>query len=521
MQRARQTTPSPSQNKERHSRSLATVAAVRGGMRIACADQAAEAAGVVPGLPLADARALVPDLSVCDADPLADPRALEALADWCTLYAPLSALDGFGGAGLWLDISGCAHLFGGEEHLLADLGERLRGFGYEPVLAAASTPGAAWAMARFGNRAHQDGSGGRSADRVMAGAERQTLGSLPVAALRLSTDVCEGLHRLGIRRIGDLLGMAPGPLARRFGAEPLHRLDQALGIEDEAIEFRHPPPPLWFRKAFAEPIGRPEDVEAALAVLLEQACGRLAADDRGVRRLQLACWRTDGTVRRLAIGTGRAVRDERHLLRLFREKLDRLDAGFGIEAMVLTVPATAPLPARQSPLASVSKMAREKQAAALAAFIDRVDNKLGPGSVRRLQPFPSHVPERAAGVVPVGFSGERDGPTLAGAYRPSSPRPVRPLVRPEPIDVMAPVPDHPPLIFRWQRRRYQVVHAEGPERIASEWWRHDPDLLETDGERMRDYYRVEDSDGRRFWVFRAGSYEAGTSPRWYLHGLFG
>ena len=162
MQRARQTTPSPSQNKERHSRSLATVAAVRGGMRIACADQAAEAAGVVPGLPLADARALVPDLSVCDADPLADPRALEALADWCTLYAPLSALDGFGGAGLWLDISGCAHLFGGEEHLLADLGERLRGFGYEPVLAAASTPGAAWAWPVSGTVPTRTGAAGEA-----------------------------------------------------------------------------------------------------------------------------------------------------------------------------------------------------------------------------------------------------------------------------------------------------------------------------------------------------------------------
>jgi len=490
-------------------------------MRIAAVDRPAEAAGVVPGLPLADARALVPDLSVFDADPMADTQALEALADWCALYTPLSALDTAGGDGLWLDISGCAHLFGSEEQLLADLGERLLGFGYEPVLAAASTPGAAWAMARFGNHARQDGNGGRSVYRVMIGSERQTLAPLPVAALRLSTNVCEGLHRLGIRRIGDLTGMAPGPLARRFGLEPVRRLEQALGVEDEAIEFRHPPPPLWFRKAFAEPIGRPEDAEAALEVLVDQACERLAADDLGVRRLQLACWRTDGTVRRLAIGTGRAVRDEAHLLRLFREKLDRLDAGFGIEAMVLTVPATAPLPARQSPLASVSKMAREKQAAALAAFIDRVDNKLGPGSVRHLQRFPSHVPERAAGTVPVASSGERGGPALAGACRPSSLRPVRLLVRPEPIDVMAPVPDHPPLMFRWQHRRYQVVHAEGPERIASEWWCHDPDLLEADGERMRDYYRVEDSDGRRFWVFRAGFYQAGMSPRWYLHGLFG
>jgi len=212
MERARQTTPSPSQYKERHSRSLATVAAVRGGMRIAGTDQAAEAAGIVPGLPLSDARALVPDLSVCDADPMADTRALEALADWCALYTPLSALDRVGGDGLWLDISGCAHLFGGEERLLADLGERLRGFGYESVLAAASTPGAAWAMARFGNYARQDGNGGSSACRVMAGTERQTLDPLPVAALRLSADVCEGLHRLGIRRIGDLLGMAPGLL---------------------------------------------------------------------------------------------------------------------------------------------------------------------------------------------------------------------------------------------------------------------------------------------------------------------
>lgn len=511
---------------------LATVTAAQGGLRIAAATPAARAAGVVPGLPLADARALVPGLRTAAADPAGDGRALAALADWCGRYTPWTAVNG--GDGVWLDIGGCAHLFGGETALLEDLGGRLDGLGFHGLAAAADTPGAAWAVARFA------GHGTGAAIIVPPGETRHALVALPVAGLRLPPATVEGLNRVGLRRIGDLLGLPRAPLAARFGETVVKRLDEALGRSDEPISPRRPTPPLRARLAFAEPIGRAEDIGAAARRLLDDLCARLERAHRGARRLELALYRVDGTVVRAHIGTGRPTRDAHHLERLFTEKLEGLDSGFGVEVMVLAATAADPLAPVQGTLHTGRGMADTAgDGDGVARLVDRLGNRLGRERVVRLVPRASHVPERAcrevsalappvpAGAGSAGFprsrrpgkaDGVQDSETAGG--RPAQPRPLHLLPWPEPIEVMAPVPDHPPVMFRWRRRRHRVACADGPERIGPEWWLEEPADAFSPRHRIRDYYRVEDTEGRRFWLYREGLYRPAVEPAWYLHGFF-
>ena len=493
---------------------LATVTAAQGGLRIAAATPAARAAGVVPGLPLADARALVPGLRTAAADPAGDGRALAALADWCGRYTPWTAVNG--GDGVWLDIGGCAHLFGGETALLEDLGGRLDGLGFHGLAAAADTPGAAWAVARFA------GHGTGAAIIVPPGETRHALVALPVAGLRLPPATVEGLNRVGLRRIGNLLGLPRAPLAARFGETVVKRLDEALGRSDEPISPRRPTPPLRARLAFAEPIGRAEDIGAAARRLLDDLCARLERAHRGARRLELALYRVDGTVVRAHIGTGRPTRDAHHLERLFTEKLEGLDSGFGVEVMVLAATAADPLAPVQGTLHTGRGMADTAgDGDGVARLVDRLGNRLGRERVVRLVPRASHVPERACREVSA-LAPPVPAPATsadAGSAGPT-PRPLHLLPWPEPIEVMAPVPDHPPVMFRWRRRRHRVACADGPERIGPEWWLEEPADAFSPRHRIRDYYRVEDTEGRRFWLYREGLYRPAVEPAWYLHGFF-
>jgi len=540
---------------------------------VLAANQAARAGGVEPGIPLADARALLPGLAIAEADPAADRQMLERLADWCGRYTPWTAVDENGGhargsrlletcfggrreigggAGLWLDVSGCAHLFGGEQALLDDLVGRFAGVGFAAAAALADTPGAAWAVARLGLAdpaspqrsppersppvdgrriaarhprsehpfagarppAHPNADTPGQAIRVVPpGGAEAAVAPLPVAALRLPTAVVEGLDRVGLRRVGDPLGLPRAPLAARFGDVLLDRLDQALGATDEPLSPRRPVAPLRARLPFVEPIGRAEDVALATRTLLDELCNLLAAGHQGARRLELALYRTDATVARAVIGTGRPVCDAGHLERLFRDKLDGLDAGFGVEVMTLAALAADPLPPEQTVLDDGTA----SRADGIAQVADRLGNRLGPGTVVRLAEHASHVPERAcrevAALAPA--AGAPEGPE-----RSRQPRPLHLLPSPEPIEVIAPVPDGPPVMVRWRRAQLRIAAADGPERIGPEWWRadagHDPEHQS----RVRDYYRIEDADGRRFWVFREGLYRADTPPRWYLHGVF-
>ncbi len=499
---------------------LATVSAGRGSLSIAAVNPAAEAAGLRPGLSLANARALVPGLATFEADPAADRRALERLAGWCGRYTPWTAVDdraaGTGTGSLWLDISGCAHLFGGEAALLDDLTRRLRAFGFNARAAVADTPGAAWAVVRFADT---------GATTVVAPGEgRRVLAPLPVAGLRLPPATVEALGRVGLRCIADLAQVARAPLAARFGAAALKRLDQALGRMDEALSPRRPVAAPRARLAFAEPISRADDIAAALGRLLAELCARLEKAHQGARRLELVLYRVDGTTASAIIGTGRPVRDADHLTRLFAEKLDTLDAGFGVETMTLAATAADPLSPVQAGLDGLDGHGEAEGSAGAAQrtahLVDRLGNRLGADDVVHLGPRASHIPERASHAVSALAQAPWPGGATAAEPARRPPRPLHLLPSPEPIQVVAPVPDDAPAMFRWRRHQHRVAEAEGPERIGPEWWLEEPPVPASQQDRVRDYYRIEDTTGQRFWVYRDGPYRPGIKPRWYLHGLF-
>jgi len=466
---------------------FALVEAAAGTERLAATTREAEQAGLRPGMTLADARALLPGLATAPAAPMTAMRALEALADWALRFSPWVAV--CGNDGLWLDISGCAHLFGGEEALLDKLLAGTRRH-YDARASLADSPGAAWAMARFGK-------GGV----IPQGAAEAALSPLPVAALRLDESTAAGLSRVGLGHIGDLCLLPRAPLAARFGEALPRRLDQALGCIHEPISPRRPPATHETRRAFAEPVADSASLAATLDALLMELCADLARAGRGVRRLTATVFRIDGTATTVRVGTSRASRDEAVLARLLAEKLDGLDAGPGIEVVTLAAAASDPLPARQGDLAG----ARETDG--LATLVDRLTNRLGPDAVMRLAPRASHHPDRAVA--------RRAALDATHTAWPPQQRPVRLFEPALAIEAVAAVPDGPPMLFRWHGQVFRVARASGPERIADEWWHEDAPL--------RDYYRVEDIAGARFWLYREGLYDHPPAPvpRWYLHGVFG
>lgn len=483
-------------------RPVVAIEELGGRLLVRAVDAAAAAEGIRPGFSLADARALRPDLAVFPVDPAGDATALARLADWCSRYTPLVAIDG--ADGLWLDITGCAHLFGGEKALMSDLRHRLAGFGHDARLGAADSPGAAWAVARFREAAQTV---------IEPGTAREVLAALPVAALRLPAVMTPELERLGLRRIGDLYPLPRASLARRFGILPGERLDQALGRVEEPISPRLPPPAFAVRQVLAEPILHAEGLSAVLQRLMPRLCRALAEAGQGARRLELGCYRVDGRLAKLAIGTSRPSRDDAALLRLFAEKLERIDPGFGIEAMTLAASQVEPLADLQLALARAGRtgMGAAAAEADLAPLIDRLGNRLGFARLARAEPRESHFPERAVKRMPAAFPAVHSAagakPVAAPtAMWPQGPLPLRLFPRPEPVTAEAAGEGEPPASFLWRARRHRTRQAEGPARIEPEWW-----LGESGG--ARDYWRLEDEAGLRFWLF-------GQSGSWYLHGLF-
>jgi len=514
---------------------LALLRQQQGRLLLAAVDPAAAAQGLTPGQTLAAARTLVPDLVARPEQPAADLAALERLRAWCQRYTPWTALDpdsalGSGGAGLggdaalWLDVSGCAHLFGGEAALADDLLARLaRGGPARGGLSAraglAATPGAAWALARHATTpAHP-------AAILPPEAElKRALAPLPVAALRLPGEIRELLHRLGLEQVGQLHDLPPATLAPRFGGLLARRLRQALGTLPEPIGPARPAEPLWVRRAFAEPLLAPEDLARALALLAGELAALLARRGLGARRLVFTGHRVDGTASRIAIGLGRPNREPRHWLRLFQPRQERLDPGFGIEIVTLEATAADPLAVEQARLPATPRapvplrLITERPASgescapdlapALAALVDRLENRLGAATVRRLDALERHWPEDAVAAAAPAAPRPPDRPRWA------SPRPLYLLRRPEPLDSLALGPDQAPARFAWRRRQLEIAQAEGPERITAAWWQPGRAALPA-----RDYWRVEDREGRRYWLYRS---EAGEDapPRWFVHGLF-
>lgn len=474
------------------------VASVAGSIVIAAVNAPAEAEGILAGMSLSDARTLLPKLLMAEADPSGDAAALHRLACWGERYTPWVAPEG--GDGLFLDITGCAHLFGDEATLLADLGANLRGMGLAMRAAVADTPGTAWAVSHYGPA---------SVAVVAPAGQRAALAPLPVASLRFAPVVAEGLRRLGLQRVGDLYAIPRAALAVRCGAEAMLCLDRALGTCDEPISPLRPAASHRIRIEFPEAIGTAEAVAASLDRLLAGLCRILEEDAKGGRRFELVLFRVDRTTQRFTVGTGRPMREPAPIARLFATRLDQVDIGFGIQAMSLTATAVERLGARQASL--IERRPAPAVADSLADLVASLGNRLGSGRILRYLPEESHMPERSFRLVPA------EAPWAAARWERSRKpvRPVRLLLRPEALEMAAgPAAEVPPAGFRWRRRSYRVHAAIGPERILPEWW-HDDGAW---GDSPRDYWRVRETGGAQFWVFRGAS--AGTSGRWFMHGLF-
>jgi protein ImuB len=474
---------------------------------IVAADDAAERLGLSTGLALAQARAMHPGIEAILEDTDADARLLESIADWCLRYTPLVACDA--PDGLLLDISGCAHLYGGEPALVADLASRIERAGVAYRIAIAGTIGAAFAAAHHG----EPGS-------FACGEERALLAPLPLAALRLAGDTVAALARVGLKRIGDIIDLPRAPLTARFGAQLMRQLDRALGAEHEPLNPRLPVAPYVAEQRFAEPIAREADVLAIVGRLAARLQFALERRGDGARRIELTLFRTDGEVRRIAAGTSRPLRDPHDIRALFTERLaalaDAFDPGFGFDMARLSVVVAQPAPPEQIGIGGGEGEAETGR------LVDRLSARLGVRRVRRLIAQDSHIPELAAATQPAqaaaaAADGGWDAFRRYRAEAELSPRPLRLLTRPEPIEALAEVPDGPPLRFRWRRALHEVIAAEGPERIEGAWWSEH-------GGPARDYFRVEDKSGLRFWLFRAGLYrdltQGAPAPAWFLHGTF-
>jgi protein ImuB len=517
---------------------LAVVADRRGALVLASLSAAAEAAGLGRGMTLGDARAIRPDLVTRPENPGRSAAFLGALRRWAERFSPWVAEDG--SEALVLDVTGCAHLFGGEEGLVAAVEAQAADLGLSLRLGLADTRGAAWAVARFAgagtaplhagdaidqearatrSRAARRGRGqtGRlppvpDAGRIVPpGAAAPHLAPLPVAALRLEPDQVAGLQGLGLRRIGDAAALPRAQLARRLGPEVIRRLDQALGRVPEPVTPARARPVFALRLSFPDPIGLEADLLAGIDRLLAPLCERLRATGQGARRLRVTLYRADGAAEIREIGLARPTDAAETLRPLAALKLKGIDAGYGFDALRLEAAAFEPLTARQhrgqlAVTAATAARTRGLEAEALADLLGRIGTKLGLEALTRLHPADSHVPEKSATRMAAGFSAPaEDWPA------PRAPRPVL-IFPPEPVaprDTAV-----PPEVFVWRRRPRVRTAAFGPERIAPEWWLDDPAWRSG----PRDYWRVETEEGDRLWLFEAKGGE--TAPGWFAQGMF-
>ena len=527
-------------------RPFVLAAEATGGPRITAANAAAEALRINIGEGVSDARAKAQFLQVEAADPESDAVALKHLALWATRYTPSAApFDEENGAdGFFLDITGAAPLFGGEDELITDLSHRLERFGLLPRLAVADTPGMAWALSRFHPSPRFILSSAHANALENKGLAVKALADLPIGALRLAPATRKTLRRLGFKRIGALIDAPRAPFAARFEAELLRRLDQALGKMPEPLLFLSPPPAYRKIIRLIEPIFTQDAIIALAKRLMRGLVFSLRRDGVGARQLRLSLYRVDGEVFGLDLGLALPTRDFEHVARLISLKLERLgaqepmpsrgkpmrpgkgrgsphtqrkagkalpeaiDSGFGFEAVSLDITLAERMDPRQSSLAGLGE--DNDRTARCAALIDGLRQRLGPRSVRRFEPVESHLPEKA------------EICRATADASPSWPRPASPRLRPplllrhaEPAQVLAVMPEGAPRRFRWRGEMHGVALAQGPERIAAEWWREREPLP------TRDYYLVENEEGRRFWLYREGLYGRETaSPRWFVHGFF-
>jgi len=481
---------------------LVVAAKIGNALRITACDAKAAALGLRINMPLADARAMLPKLDVAQRDDAADRRLLESIADWSLHYTPLVALDP--PDGLLLDVTGATHLFGGECALLNRARTSLRRQGFAVQGAMAGSAAAAHALARY-----------RDGLIVPPGEEVHAMAPLPVEALAFDPQVAHAFRHAGLKTIGQVATRQRGELTARFGAAIVYTLDTALGRAEKPISPRGILPDYMAERIFAEPLVAQDAILETLRGLAQSLGALLAERDEGARRLEAVFFRADGRVRKLGVETGTATRDADAIARLFRERLDALadplDPGFGFDLIRLSADR-----AERCETGTVAFTAGANEEKEIAFLVDRLAARFGSHRVLVFRPNDTHIPE-AAGVALPAQGAEKsklDWKTIRGKDE-APRRPLRLFTKPEPVTAIFEVPEAPPVRFRWRRAWHEVVLAEGPERIAMEWWR------EQVPQPTRDYFRVEDSNGRRFWFYRDGLYESEAAhPRWFMHGLF-
>jgi protein ImuB len=515
-------------------RPLAVYSKDKGALQLKGVDLRASKLGLTLAMSLADARAIQPKLEAIEEEPEEDARALDNIAAWCERFTPIVVLDP--PEGLFLDITGCAHLFGGEDKLRAEIVTRLHAQGFGARAAIAPTPGCAWAFARYSSSPPREGSGQglesnstptNKAPRPQTsalhpapyplpsrgGGLADTLASLPVEALRLDPAAAALLRRLGLKTIGDIAHAPRSAFTARAGENAMLRLDQALGRAQEALSPRRPPPPVFALRRFLEPIFTADAVLHVAEDLCGDAVKKLDVRGAGVLRAELVLFGVDGRDRVIGVNVSKPLREVKPLMRLFREKLnivgENLNAQFGFEAARLDVVRLAEFDERTRALGSTGEASANAEQ--ISGIVDVLSSRLGAKRVVRPQVHDEHMPERAAGWRSALAKIDQEQsvrPPADGVQR----RPVRLFSPGQLIEVMASVPDGPPIKFRWRRVMREVVRAEGPERISGDWQKR---------EKTRDYYRLEDKQGRRYWIYREGVYgESENPPLWYLHGLF-
>jgi protein ImuB len=459
-----------------------------GRMVITAANATARMEGIETGMVLADARAIVPELYVLDDKPDLVNQLLRRLGEWCIRFTPVVAVDP--PDGLLLDATGCSHLWGGDRPYLADIEKKLTNRGYDVRAAIADTPGVAWAAARFGKDPH-----------IPAGLHIDALLSLPPEALRLEAETVGRLHKLGLHQISQFIRMPRSSLRRRFGPHFLMRLDMAVGREMEVLTGVQPVEAYQERLPCMDPIVTATGIEIALEQLLKTLCLRLQQEQKGLRTALFKCYRVDGKVEQAGIGTNRPSHNVSHLYKLFELKLPMIEPALGIELFILEVPKVEDLFPQQEKMWEESGGLEDIR---LSELLDRLASKVGMEAIHRYVPAEHYWPERS-------FSRASSlHEKLTTAWRDKL-RPLQLLPVPERIEVTAPIPDYPPMLFRHKGKLHKILRADGPERIEQEWWLQQG--------QHRDYYRVEDEDGNRYWLFRSGHYDDKTY-QWFLHGFF-
>mgnify|MGYP000044161072 CR=1 FL=1 len=467
--------------------------------------------GISVGQSLSSARALYPSIKVFDHDPVGDNKDLNRLALWCIRYSPWVRSDHQDG--ILMDITGCPHLFGGEKALCCDIETRIEQMGFEARVAITNTLGAAWAISRYGVR---DQNIIKNKNEI-----GNALSSLSIAALRVDDKVSARLSKVGLHTIGALLHKPRAPLAARYGKTLVDRLDQALGYKAESLTPIAEPPDYRTTRRFLEPVLMLAQMQECLSGLVEALMDTLSAGLLGARQFALFLYRIDGDVRTINVRTSILAKDRRLVVRLLFEKLEELvgnyDVGFGIEQITLGAYHTEPITQSQINIEGKKENGSRDD---FQALIDRYGNRLGFENVGQFLQCESHIPERSEKLVSVAgssvnskswedFLNDLQGSTHFG-------RPIVLLPHPEPITAIAEVPDGPPVRFKWRRLMYKIIKAEGPERLSPEWWLTSLERREP----TRDYFRVEDQEGGRFWLFRRGLYERKQKPEWFMHGFF-